>query len=100
MAVNSAEGPISNGFEDVYLLNNSIPDLAIEDIDLSIQFLGKTMQYPLLINSLTGGTEQAKEINRMLAATAGRFGLAMAVGSMTIAIEEPELKDSFRRPRG
>ena len=95
MAVNTAEGPCSNGFEDVYLVHDSVPDLALAEIDLKTNFLGKTLQYPLLINALTGGTEEAKNINRILAKLAHKYGLAMAVGSMTIAMEEPGIEDTF-----
>ncbi|MDD3270467.1 MAG: type 2 isopentenyl-diphosphate Delta-isomerase [Syntrophomonadaceae bacterium] len=95
LAINTADGPGSSGFEDIYLLQDSVPDLALEEIDLSIDFLGKTIGYPLLINALTGGTDQSKNINRILAFMASKFGLAMAVGSMTIAMEDPALRDSF-----
>ncbi len=77
------------------LLHDSVPELNMGDIDLSTRFIGKDLAYPLLINALTGGTEQAREINRSLAYLAQKYGLAMAVGSQTIAIEEPGFKDSF-----
>jgi isopentenyl-diphosphate delta-isomerase, type 2 len=57
--------------------------------------LHKTLKYPLLINALTGGTQEARRINRTLAQLAQTYGLAMAVGSMTIALEKPELIDTF-----
>lgn len=65
------------------------------EIDLSTDFLGQTLQYPILINALTGGTREAKNINRTLAALACKYGLAMAVGSMTIAMETPGIEDTF-----
>jgi isopentenyl-diphosphate delta-isomerase len=95
IANNTSDGPGSSGFEDVYLLHDSISDLDLEEIDLGINFLGKTISYPVLINALTGGTDQAKNINYILACMANKFGLAMAVGSMTIAMEDPALWDSF-----
>jgi len=95
LAANTAEGPCSNGFEDVYLLHDSVPELALADIDLKTNFLGKTLQYPILINALTGGTEEAKHINCTLAKLAHTYGLAMAVGSMTIAMEKPGIEDTF-----
>ncbi len=58
-------------------------------------FLGKSLRYPVLINALTGGTESAYSINKTLAGMAVRFGLAMAVGSMTIALENPLALNSF-----
>jgi len=95
LAVNTAEGPCSNGFEDVYLLHDSVPDMALADINLTTNFLGKKLQYPLLINALTGGTDEAKDINSILAKMAHKYGLAMAVGSMTIAMEKPGIINTF-----
>lgn len=95
LAAVTPEGPCTNGFEDVHLLHDSIPELAISDIDLTTAFLHKTLKYPLLINALTGGTQEARQINRALAQLAKKYGLAMAVGSMTIALEKPELMDTF-----
>lgn len=72
-----------------------MPELDFDSIDLSQEFLGKKLQYPLLINAMTGGTDLGAEINRSLAATAREFGLAMAVGSQHIALAEPARKASF-----
>ena len=96
LAINAAEGPRSSGLEDVHLVPDSVPDLAMQDIDLGTDFLGKYLHYPILINALTGGTEPAKKINRTLASLAHKYGLAMAVGSMTIAIEDSSVQDSFQ----
>ncbi len=77
------------------MLNDSVPELNLRDIDLSVEFLGKKLNFPLLINALTGGTDQAQNINRDLAYLARKHGLAMAVGSQSIAISNPELKNTF-----
>lgn len=89
------DGPSTSGFEDTYLLNNSVPELNIDDIDLSLAFLGKQISYPVIINAITGGTERAMNINHCLAAMANKYNLPMAVGSGNIAIEQPELSPSF-----
>lgn len=89
------DGSCSTGFEDVYLINDSVPELSIDDIDLSSYFLCKTLLYPLLINAITGGTSEAQQINRSLAVLAREHGLAMAVGSQTLALHETDLRNSF-----
>jgi len=76
-------------------LPDSVPELALAEIDLSTEFLGKKLQYPLLINALTGGTEEALRVNGALGTLAARHGLAMAVGSMTIAFEDRAALESF-----
>lgn len=67
----------------------------MEEIDLSLNIMGKQLNYPLIINAITGGTAQARSINQAFAAIAGKYGLAMAVGSQAIAIHDPGLRDTF-----
>ncbi len=45
---------------------------------------------------MTGGTEEALRLNRLLGAAAQEFGFAMGVGSQRAAIEDPDLAFSFR----
>ena len=44
-------------------------------------FLDKTFKVPLWVSSMTGGTEQARGINRNLAQACGAFGFGMGLGS-------------------
>jgi isopentenyl-diphosphate delta-isomerase len=57
---------------------------------------GKRLSAPLLISSMTGGTDRASAINRNLAEAAQAAGIAMGLGSQRAALEKPELADSFR----
>lgn len=86
---------ITNGLERYRFTHCCLPELNREDIDISTVFLGKRLATPLLISSMTGGTEQAREINQRLAKTAQKFGLAMGVGSQRVAIENPSLNPTF-----
>ena len=95
MALKTPDGPLPNGFEDIILVPDAVPELSWQEVSLQTTFLGKSLDYPVLINAMTGGTESAYHINKTLAATARHFGLAMAVGSMTIAMENPAVLDSF-----
>ncbi|MFN9733151.1 MAG: type 2 isopentenyl-diphosphate Delta-isomerase, partial [Microcystis sp.] len=65
------------------------------DIELGTNFLGKSLKAPILISSMTGGTELAHLVNTRLATVAQRYGLAMGVGSQRIALEQPELAPTF-----
>ncbi|MDD2511529.1 MAG: type 2 isopentenyl-diphosphate Delta-isomerase [Syntrophomonas sp.] len=95
MASQLEDGPVTSGFEDIRLINDSLPELNLDEIDLSLNFLGKDLQYPLMVNALTGGTDQALNINRSLARMALKYGLPMAVGSQSVALEFPEATMSF-----
>ncbi|NJL02434.1 MAG: type 2 isopentenyl-diphosphate Delta-isomerase [Spirulinaceae cyanobacterium RM2_2_10] len=85
----------SSGFERYRFQHCCLPDLDYDEIDLSTSCLGKSLGAPLLISSMTGGTAQAKQINQRLAVAAQTYGLAMGVGSQRIAIEKPEVADTF-----
>lgn len=73
-----------------------MPDLNLDQIDTSTKFLGKTVDYPIIINAMTGGTDFSWEINKKLAELAKIFNIPMAVGSQTIALcEDEKCKESF-----
>ena len=52
-----------------------------ENMDLSIQFLDKTMRTPIWVSSMTGGTGVAQTINRNIARACREFGMGMGLGS-------------------
>jgi isopentenyl-diphosphate delta-isomerase len=85
----------TSGLERYYFVHCCLPEINRDEIILSTTFLGKMLRSPLLISSMTGGTELAKTINRRLAATAQQHGLAMGVGSQRVALEKPEVIDTF-----
>ncbi len=95
MAQQMPDGPGRSGFENIFLVNNSVPELDIEEIDLGVSFLGKKLKMPMVINAITGGTKQAGRINHTLSSIAARHEIAMAVGSQIIAIDDPGLRDTF-----
>ncbi|NEP19500.1 MAG: type 2 isopentenyl-diphosphate Delta-isomerase, partial [Leptolyngbya sp. SIO4C1] len=86
---------ISTGLERYRFVHCALPELNYDDIQLRTQFFGKPLGAPLLISSMTGGTAQAQLINTRLAQTAQQFGLAMGVGSQRVAVENPDLVDTF-----
>jgi isopentenyl-diphosphate Delta-isomerase len=84
-----------NGLEKYRFHHCCLPELDFNEINLTTEFLGKTLGAPLLISSMTGGTEIAKTINYRLAEVAQKYNLAMGVGSQRIAVEKPEVADTF-----
>lgn len=96
IADQSQDGPALTGFQDIHLIHQAIPQLDLEELDLSQLLFGKKLQYPVIINAMTGGTPLASQINGDLASVASHHGLAMAVGSQAIALDDPILADTFR----
>ncbi len=83
-------------FDDVFIEHNALPELDFEEIDTKVNFLGKSIDYPLMINAITGGTQFSQEINRSLSKIAESFNIPMAVGSQTIALRNKESHKSFK----
>ena len=59
-------------------------------------FLGKTMRVPIWISSMTGGTDEAMQINKNLARAAKEFGMGMGLGSCRILLERDIYPEHFR----
>ncbi len=87
---------IRTGFERFFFEHVALPELHLDQIDLGSEFLGKGLQAPLLISSMTGGTSSAHDINLHLAAAAQHLGIAMGVGSQRAALEHPELAWTYQ----
>jgi len=94
-----AEEVDRNGFADIELIHNSLPELSWSEIDTSTAFLGKELEAPILINAITGGTEVAGSINAAFARVAGQCRIALAVGSQTAALDDAVLEYTFRIAR-
>lgn len=77
----------STGFDQLRFEHAALPELDMDEIDLSVSFLGRSLRAPILISSMTGGPERAGRINRHLAEAAQTLGLALAVGSQRVALE-------------
>jgi isopentenyl-diphosphate delta-isomerase len=87
---------LTTGLERYFFLHNALPELNLEEIDLSVEIFGKKLKSPLLISSMTGGSAEATAINQALAEAAQDQGIAMGLGSQRAAIEDDKLAQSFR----
>jgi len=86
----------TTGLELLHFQHCALPELDLEDVDLSLSLFDKSLKAPLLISSMTGGTLEAQEVNRVLAVAAQETGIAMGLGSQRAAIENPELAVTFQ----
>jgi isopentenyl-diphosphate Delta-isomerase len=79
----------------VRLVHDALPELRLDDVDLSTTFCGVSLRAPLMIVGMTGGTARASRINQDLALLAQEEGIAFGVGSMRIVLREPERLSTF-----
>jgi isopentenyl-diphosphate delta-isomerase len=82
--------------ECVHLVHDALPDLAVDDVDLSVTLFGKTLRAPLIIASMTGGTDEAAQINRDLAAIAEERGYGFGLGSQRAMHVRPGTAPTYR----
>lgn len=87
---------VTTGLERYRLRYRALPELALNDIDLSTEFLGKRLKAPFLIGAMTGGEEFGGQINRALAEAAEAVGVGMMLGSQRVMLERPQSAHSFQ----
>lgn len=86
----------STGFENYEFKHYAVTEVDINKIELKSRFLGKKINYPFLISCMTGGTDEANNINARLAVVAENLGIPIGVGSQRQAMENDEFSYSFK----
>ena len=87
---------LTTGLEKYHFIHEALPELNLDDVDTSMTIFNKRLKAPVLISSMTGGTEQAGTINRRLAEAAQASGIAMGVGSQRAALEDSNQASTFQ----
>ena len=87
---------LTTGLEHYRLRYRALPELALEEVDLSTTFLGKTLQAPFLMGAMTGGEVYGGRINRALAEAAEQLGVGLMLGSQRVMLERPQALASFQ----
>jgi len=86
---------LTTGLENYHFIHEALPELDLQRIDTSLSLFGKQLAAPILISSMTGGTEEAGEINQRLGEAAQEVGVAMGVGSQRAALVNPKETPTF-----
>jgi isopentenyl-diphosphate Delta-isomerase len=81
--------------ENVRLVHDALPELAFDEIDTSLELLGKRLRAPILIAGMTGGSDRAERINKELAAIAEERGYAFGLGSQRAMHKHPERSRTY-----
>ncbi len=92
----NVESGLTTGLENYRFIHRAVPEVNLKDVDSSLIFFDKHLDAPILISSMTGGTDQAAKINAILASAAQQTHIAMGIGSQRIAIDHPDLVSSFQ----
>jgi isopentenyl-diphosphate Delta-isomerase len=85
----------STYLEYVRLVHNALPEMDYDDIDTSVTFLRKRFSAPIIIDSMTGGTDEATVINGRLGELAEKYGFGMGLGSQRAGLKSEELAATY-----
>ncbi len=80
-------------FEEVEFVHDALPELKVDDVDTSVEILGKKLTAPIVIAAMTGGTEKARNINRELARIADEEGYGFGLGSQRAMLDASAGRD-------
>ncbi len=86
---------LTTGLERYRFLHQALPELNLSEVDSTITLFGKTLTAPIVISSMTGGTELAKRLNERLAEAAQANGIAMGLGSQRAGLRNPEVTHTY-----
>ena len=78
---------VTTGLERYRLPYNALTQTNLDDIDLSVDFLGTRLRAPILVGAMTGGAELSRTINRNLATAAQWLGVGMMLGSQRVMLD-------------
>jgi len=86
----------NTGFDRVQLIHKALPEIDFDKIDMSINFLGKKLEYPIIIEGMTGGVTGTEKINKDIAQVAEEFGIGFGIGSQRAAIEDSDVEYTYK----
>lgn len=85
----------SSDFEQTRFVHHSLSSVDWDDISIATSFGGMDFSSPFFISAMTGGSQATHKINQDLAIVARETGLAIASGSLSIALKDASTMDSF-----
>ncbi|MGJ0203639.1 type 2 isopentenyl-diphosphate Delta-isomerase [Leucobacter sp. gxy201] len=89
-----------NEFDDLEFVHHALAGIDASLVDLGVELGagvdGARWPLPFYVNGMTGGTEWTTRINREIAIAARETGIAMASGSVSVALDHPETASGFQ----
>lgn len=86
----------TNGFEQYDFIHDALTEVDISKLSFLTKLFSKKINYPFLISCMTGGTEEAENINQRLAVIAEELKIPIGVGSQRQALENQDNHHSYK----
>jgi isopentenyl-diphosphate delta-isomerase len=87
---------LSNGLERFRFTHEALPEINLDEVDPSLEVFNHHLSAPILISSMTGGAQEAAQINQNLAIAAQNTKVALGLGSQRAAIDDPSLAYTYQ----
>ena len=81
--------------ECVELNYKCLPQMSMNEVDLSTEFLGKKFSFPFIVSAITGGAQVSKKVNTDIAEACQSIGIGMGLGSMRAMLQHPSLTETY-----
>ena len=88
------------GLEGVRLRHRALPERDLAEVSLRCDLLGAGLGAPLFISAMTGGTDEAGEVNRRLELAAAEHRIGLVLGSGRPLLDDPSLLPTYRSKGG
>jgi len=78
------EEQVSPGYrywDDIRLVHDALPEIDVDDIDMTCNLFGSKLDFPLVVTAITGGYPGAEKINSNIAEACAEMGVGMGIGS-------------------
>ena len=76
-------------------MHNALPEIDYADIETSCYFVNRRFSAPLIIDSMTGGTPEARKINERLGKAAQEYDIPMGLGSQRAGLKSKEPASTY-----
>lgn len=86
----------TNGFDKYEFIHRADTEVDISRISFRTKLFKHQIDFPFLISCMTGGTEEAENINRRLASIAKELKIPIGVGSQRQALENKAFHNSYK----
>lgn len=85
------------GFDQLRFIRSALPEVDLDEVDLTGQLGPHKTTWPIFINAMTGGSHTTRKVNGALARIARACALPMATGSGSVLLsdDDPEVRASF-----
>lgn len=87
---------LTTQLEQFHFVHQALPEVDLVDIDPELHLFEKRVAAPILVSSMTGGTDKAQNINLKLAEAAQACNLAMGIGSQRASLVDSQSENTFR----